>query len=78
MGAIWVSDPVFNRFDPEAGTYETRTISGFAVVPASYYAAFKLHSWDGTDGNEVFFNSREAREIAAAITKATDEGGSNT
>ena len=74
-GAIWVSDPEFNRFDPEAGTYETRMISGFAVVLVPHYAAFKLHSWDGTDWNEVFFNSREAREIAAAITKATEQMG---
>ena len=73
--AIWVSDPEFNRFDPEAGTYETRTISGFAVIQTPHYAAFKLHSWAGTARNEVFFNSREAREIAAAITKATEQMG---
>ena len=73
--AIWVSDPEFNRFDPEAGTYETRSISGFAVVRTLRYAEFKLHSWAGTARNEVFFNSREAREIAAAITKATEQMG---
>ena len=73
--AIWVSDPEFNRFDPEAGTYETRSISGFAVVRASHDAAFKLQSWAGTNWIEVFCNSREAREIAAAITKATEQMG---
>ena len=75
IGAIWVSDPEFNRFDPEAGTYETRLFTGFAVVQAPYPFAFKLHSWAGTVRNEVFFNSREAREIAAAITKATEQMG---
>ena len=75
MGAIWVSDPVFNRFDPEAGTYETRSTAGFAVVRVPRFAAFKLHGWDGTARNEVFFDSREAREIAAAITKATKQMG---
>ena len=73
--AIWVSGPKFNRFDPEAGTYETRSTAGFAVVRVPHFAAFKLHSWDGTVWNEVFFNSREAREIAAAITKATEQMG---
>ena len=73
--AIWVSDPEFNRFDPEAGTYETRSISGFAVVRTLRYAEFKLHSWAGTARNEVLFNSREAQEIAAAITKATEQMG---
>ena len=71
--AIWVSDPEFNRFDPEAGTYETRSISGFAVVRTLRYAEFKLHSWAGTNWSEVLFNSREAQEIAAAITKATEQ-----
>ena len=72
---IWVSDPEFNRFDPEAGTYETRSFAGLAVVLDPHYAAFKLHAWDGTARNEVFFNSREAREIAAAIAKATEQMG---
>ena len=69
--AIWVSDPEFNRFDPKAGTYETRSFAGFAVVRAPYPATFKLHSWAGTVHNEIFFNSREAREIAAALAEAT-------
>ena len=69
--AIWVSDPEFNQFDPEAGTYETRLFTGFAVVQAPYPFAFKLHSWAGTDRNGIFFDSREAWEIATALTKAT-------
>lgn len=72
--AIWVSDPEFNRFDPEAGTYETRTISGFAISKRGPNT-FKVHTWSGTDRNEVFFNSREARDIAAVITKATEQMG---
>ena len=72
--AIWVSDPEFNRFDPEAGTYETRTIPGFAISKRDPNT-FRVHTWSETGWNEVFFNSREAREIAAAITKATEQMG---
>ena len=73
--AIWVSDPEFNRFDPEAGTYETRSIAGFAVARVPHPAAFKIHTWTGTVRNEIFFAYLEAREIAAAITKATKQMG---
>ena len=72
--AIWVSDPEFNRFDPEAGTYETRLVAGFAIskcVPTT----FEIHAWAGIEWNEFLFNSQEAREIAAAITKATEQMG---
>lgn len=71
---IWVSDPEFNRFDPEAGTYETRLVTGFPISKHDPNT-FKVHTWDGTVWNEVFFDSREAREIAAAITKATEQMG---
>ena len=74
IGAIWVSDPEFNRFDPEAGTYETRSIAGFAISKRDPNA-FNIHTWAGTDWNEIFFDSREACEIAAAITKATEQNG---
>ena len=70
MGAIWVSDPEFNRFDPETGTYETRSIAGFAISKRDPNA-FNIHTWVGTHRNEIFLDSREAREIAAALTKAT-------
>lgn len=69
-GAIWVSDPEFNRFDPETGTYETRSISGFVITSPSKWE-FTLHAWAGNDWSETFFNSLEACEIAAALTKAT-------
>ena len=72
--AIWVSDPEFNRFDPEAGTYETHSIAGFAISKRDP-TVFNIHTWAGTDRNEIFFDSREAREIAAAITKATEQNG---
>ena len=68
--AIWVSDPEFNRFDPEAGTYETRSIAGFAISKCDP-TTLEIHAWAGTDWNEVLFNSREAQEIAVAIIKAT-------
>ena len=72
--AIWVSDPEFNRFDPEAGTYETRLVRGFAISKCGP-TTFEIHAWAGTDWNEILFDSREAREIAAAITKATEQMG---
>ena len=71
---IWVSDPESNRFDPEAGTYETRLVTGFSISKHDPNT-FKVHTWAGTDWNEIFFDSREAREIAAAITKATEQMG---
>ena len=73
-GAIWVSDPEFNRFDPETGTYETRSISGFVITSPSKWE-FTLHAWAGNDWSETFFNSLEACEIAAALTKATEQMG---
>ena len=71
---IWVSDPESNRFDPEAGTYETSSIAGFAISKCGP-TTFEIHAWAGTEWNEFLFNSREAREIAAAITKATEQMG---